>query len=94
MRFSPCRTDPDWATRRRVLRETQMRSVLVVVAHVFCHESLQMPLIQDDHVVKQIASATSHPALSNTVLPRTAKGSAGWLASDAPHSRNHIRSEL
>ena len=23
-------TDPDWATRRRVLRETQMRSVLVV----------------------------------------------------------------
>jgi hypothetical protein len=26
-----------------------------------------MPLIQDDHVVQQVASATSHPALRNTV---------------------------
>ena len=33
-----------------------------------------MPLIQDDHVIQQVASATSHPALRNTVLPRTAKG--------------------
>jgi hypothetical protein len=26
-----------------------------------------MPLIHDDHVVQQIASATSHPTLRNTV---------------------------
>jgi hypothetical protein len=26
-----------------------------------------MPLIQDDHVVQQVASATSRPALCNTV---------------------------
>jgi hypothetical protein len=37
-----------------------------------------MALIQDNHVVKQLASATSNPALSNTVLPRTAKGRASW----------------
>jgi hypothetical protein len=26
-----------------------------------------MPLIQDDHMVQQVASATSYPALRNTV---------------------------
>jgi hypothetical protein len=26
-----------------------------------------MPFIQDDHVVQQVTSATSHPALGNTV---------------------------
>src|SRR2546430_1996322 len=50
-------------------------------------------LIQDDHVVKQVASATSRPALSNTVLPGTAKGRANWLASHVLHSRNHIGSK-
>src|ERR1700722_9141456 len=53
-----------------------------------------MPLIQDDHVIQQIAPATSNPALRHTVLPRTAKGSSGWLASHVPHSRNHIGSKL
>jgi predicted permease len=38
-----------------------------------------MPLIQDDHMVQQVASATSHPALRNTVLPRTAKGRVDGL---------------
>ena len=71
-----------------------MSPVLVVVEHVRRHQPFQMPLIQDDHVVKQVASATSHPALRNTVLPWTAKGRASWLASHIPHSRNHIGSKL
>jgi hypothetical protein len=53
-----------------------------------------MPLIQNDHVIQQVASATSHPALSNTVLPRTAKGRANWLASHVPHSQNYIGAKL
>jgi hypothetical protein len=40
-----------------------MRPVLMVVEHVRRHEPFEMPLIQDDHVVQQVASATSHPAL-------------------------------
>jgi hypothetical protein len=31
------------------------------------HQPFEMPLIQDDHVVQQVATATSHPTLSNTV---------------------------
>src|SRR6476660_3598256 len=58
-----------------------MRPVLVIIEQVGRHQPFEMPLIQDDHVVQQVASATSHPALRNTVLPRTAKGRASWLAS-------------
>jgi hypothetical protein len=53
-----------------------------------------MALIQDNHVVKQVASATSHLTLSNTVLPRTAKGRANWLAPHVPHGRNDIGAKL
>src|SRR3974377_2201000 len=78
----------------RVLRESKMRPVLMVIEHVGRHQSFEMPLIEDDHVVQQVASATSYPALSNTVLPRTAKGRASWLASHVPHRRNHLGAKL
>jgi len=71
-----------------------MRPVLMVIEQVGRHQSFEMPLIQDYHVVQQVASATSHPALSNTVLPRTAKGRASWLAPHLLHSRNHIGAKL
>src|SRR5215469_13403246 len=78
----------------RVLREPKMSPVLMVIEQVGRHQSFEMPLIQDDHVVQQVASATSHPTLSNTVLPRTAKGRASWLASHVSHGRNHIGAKL
>src|SRR6516225_12042863 len=69
-------------TSWRVLRQSKMSPVLMVIEQVGRHQPFEMPLIQDDHVVQQVASATSHPAVRNTVLPRTAKGRASWLA---PH---------
>ena len=68
----------------RVLRKPKMRPVLMMVVQVGRHQPFEMPLIQDNHVVQQVASATSHPALRNTVLPRTAKGRASWLAFHCP----------
>ena len=62
-----------------------MRSVLVVVAHILCQESLQMPFVEDNYVIKQVSSTTSNPALRNTVLPRAPEGNTSWLASDIPH---------
>src|SRR6516164_6459852 len=70
-----------------------MRPVLMVIEQVRRHQSFEMPLIQDDHVVQQVAPAIS-PTLSNTVLPRTAKGCAGWLAPHLLHSRNHLGAKL
>src|SRR5664279_4497381 len=77
-----------------VLPKPEMSSVFVIVEQIQRHQTFKMPLIQNDHVVKQVAPATSNPALRNTVLPWTAKGSASWLASHLPHSRNHIGSKL
>src|ERR1700682_4107765 len=91
--FSP-RADCCWPTCCPVLRESGMSPILVVVEHVLRHQPFEMPLIQDDHVVKQVSSTTSNPALSNTVLPRTAKGRASWLDSHLPHCRNHVGSKL
>ena len=71
-----------------------MRSVFVVVDKVGRHQTFEMPLIQDDHVVPQVASATSHPALRNTVLPGTAKGRASRLASHVHHGRNDLGAKL
>src|SRR5258708_11814367 len=62
------------ATCWRVLRESKMGPVLMVIEQVRRHQTFEMPLVQDDHVVKQVSSATSHPTLSNTVLPPTATG--------------------
>src|SRR6266481_8081227 len=78
----------------RVLHQSKMCPVLMVVKQVRRHQPFEMALIQDDHVIQQVALATSHPALRNTVLPRTAKGRASWLASHVPYSRNHVGSKL
>ena len=44
-----------------------MSAILVVVEHVLRHQPFEMPLIQDDHVVKQVSPTTPNPTLSNTV---------------------------
>ena len=76
--------DSNRPTRWRILREPQMRAVLVVVAHVLSHKSSQVSLIEDDHVIEQISSATSHRALRNPVLPRAAKRGTERLTSYFP----------
>jgi hypothetical protein len=83
-----------WPTCWRILRQSQVRPILVVVANILGHQPLEVLLIQDDHVIQQVSSATSDPALRDTVLPRAAEGSAGGVASQVSYRRNHIRSEL
>ncbi len=39
-----------WPTCWSVLGQPEVCPVLMVVANVFAHESLQMPLIEDEHV--------------------------------------------
>jgi hypothetical protein len=46
-----------------------MSSVFVIVADVLTDESLQVPLVQGNHVIKQVASATLDPTLGDAILP-------------------------
>src|SRR3981081_1914208 len=78
----------------RVLRESKMRPVLVIVEQVGRHQPFEMPLIQDNHGVKQVGAPLSRPALSSTVLPRIAKGRGSWLAFHVPPRRNYVGAKL
>src|ERR1022692_2967116 len=57
--------------RRRLLVQTEVGSVVVIIGNVLREESLQMSLIQRDHVVEQVAAAASDPMLGDTILPGT-----------------------
>jgi hypothetical protein len=46
-----------------------VRAVLVVKAHVFKKKSPQMTLIEHNHMIEEIAPATSNPSLGCAVLP-------------------------
>ena len=87
-------SDRYWPTGWRILRESEVRPIFMVIANLFGHQPLEVLLIPHDHVVQPVSSATPDPALGDAVLPRTAKGSADGLASQVFPSRNHIDSEL
>jgi len=74
VRFSP-------TSAGRLLRQPKVSPIIVVVIDVLVHQAFEMALIEDDHVVEQIAAATADEALGNTILPRALK--AGSLGLDA-----------
>ena len=71
-----------------------MCSILVVVTDVLIHQAFQMPLIEDDHMVKQIAAAVADPPLGNTVLPRTSEACSLRMDAEAFHCVDHFIIEL
>ena len=61
------------STGGRSLLQSEMRSILMVIAEVLRKQPLQMPFVQRNHVIEEITSAAFHPTLSDAVLPRTLK---------------------
>lgn len=76
------------------LRQREMRPVFVIIADVLPHQAFQMPLIQNNYMVKQIASAVADPALGHAVLPRTAEAGSLRLNAEALHSVDHFLIEI
>lgn len=64
-----------------LLAQSKMSSVVVIIADILVHQAFQMPFIEHDHMVKQIAAAGTDPTLGNTILPRAAE--VGSLGLDA-----------
>ena len=48
-----------------------MDTLCVVVLDVLMKESAQVPLVEYDHVIQQLATNAPDPALGRPVLPRT-----------------------
>src|ERR1017187_127138 len=56
---------------RRLLLQPEVGSVVVIIGNVLREQSLQMALIQRDHVVEQVAAGASDPTLGDAILPGT-----------------------
>src|SRR5450759_3584982 len=56
---------------RRLLIQPEVGSVVVIIGNVLREQSLQMALIQGDHVVEQVAAAASDPTFGDAILPGT-----------------------
>jgi hypothetical protein len=74
-----------FTTGRRSLRQRKMCSILVIIAYVLIHQPFQMALVENDHMVEQIAAAVADPALGDTVLPRTPEARLPGLNAEVPH---------
>ncbi len=59
-----------WTARRRVLLERQMRASAIVVARVVRENPAEMPLIENDGVVRALATKRPDEPLCESVLPR------------------------
>ena len=66
----PTRSFAARSAPRCSLLKSKVRAVLMMVG-TYSEQSLQVPLVQSNHVVQQVASAAPHPALRDAILPRT-----------------------
>jgi hypothetical protein len=54
---------------RRSLPQPKVRAVFMMVGNVRGKQPLQVPLVEGNHMVEQLAAAASHPTLGDTILP-------------------------
>jgi hypothetical protein len=83
-----------FTTGRRSLFQREMGAVLEIVDNVFVHQALQVPPIENDHMVEQIPPAGAYPAFRNAVLSWTSEAGALWLNAETLHSFDHFIVEL
>ena len=76
------------------LRKREMGPVPVVVANVINHQAFQMLLVQNNHMIEQVAAAVADPALGNAVLPWAQKTGPLWLDAETLYRLNHFFVEL
>ena len=81
------------STTGSLLRQTEMRSVVVVIVEVFGHEAFQVPLIEHNDMIEQFAAATADETFRNTILPRAFEGGAHRLQPDGPDGFPHLGAE-
>jgi hypothetical protein len=79
---------------RRFLAQRKMSSVLMVVPDILDHQPPQMPLIQYDYMVEQVAATVADPALGNAVLPWTLKAGPLWLDAQGLDCLDYLTAEV
>src|SRR5450755_1954269 len=82
------------STTGRVLPESEMSPVFVVIADVFFQQSSQVPLVQNYHVVEQLSTHTPNPTLGDAVLPGSAISSSDRFRAMLFDGRDDVGGEL
>ena len=83
-----------FTTGRRSLCQREMSPVLVVVANVIIHKVFQMLLVQNNHMIEQVSTATADPPFRNAVLPRTSDAGSLGLDNEVLDRADHFFIEL
>lgn len=66
----------------------------MVVADVLKHQPFQMPLVEHDYMVKQVASAIANPAFRDAVLPWTPEAGPFGLDAEAHYGADNFAVEV
>jgi hypothetical protein len=83
-----------WPPIRRVLIEGIVTWVVVIVADVLANEPPEMPFVQRDDMIENLASAASHPAFRNPILPGCLHTCAFRRRTGCLQESNHISIEF
>src|SRR4030095_15257150 len=79
---------------RRLLIQSEMSSVVVIIANIFAAEPNQMSLVQRDHVIQHLTAYAPHPSFRDSVLPRTANACPDSFDSARFQKAEHLGAEL
>ena len=82
------------STARRLSIQSEMRSVVLVIAEVLEAEAHHMSLVYGDHVIQHLTAYAAHPSFRNSVLPRTANTRPDGLNAARLQKRVHFDTEF
>ena len=71
-----------------------MNAVFLMIVHVITDQSAKMLLVQRDHMIQNLAAATSDPALRRSVLPWRLNTGALRLEAGCLQEADHIGIEF
>src|ERR1022692_4720386 len=71
-----------------------MCPVVVVVADILVHQTLEVPFIERNNVIEQVPAAATDEALGDSVLPWTAETGLFGLNAEAPDAADHLSAEI
>ena len=75
------------------LVQTEMSSVVMIVANVLVHQAFQMALVGHNHVVEQITTASADPAFGHAVLPGASDRGTNRTCAKAVHGFKNLAME-
>ena len=87
------RTLSRFASGWRFLAQAEMCPVVMIVANVLRHESLQMAWVERNDVIEQHSAACAYPSFGNAILPWASNRRSHWLDAEIHNSLHNLTIE-